>query len=104
VTIEASGEVLQGGRTVGVIQLALPPDRLRPVRGGDGLLRLEGGAARHPAPGTLVQGHLESSAVDAVSSLDELIDATRAAQANLRLMQHHDHIMGQAINTVGRIA
>ena len=57
-----------------------------------------------PASGRLIQGHLESSAVDPIMALDALIGTTKAIQANAKMMQYHDHIMGQAVNTLGRVA
>ena len=50
------------------------------------------------------QRHLESSAVNAITALNDLIGASKAVQANVKMMQYHDHIMGQAVNTMGRVA
>ena len=47
---------------------------------------------------------LPYSAVDPVMALNDLIAASRAVQANATMMQHHNTILGEAINTFGRVA
>ena len=56
------------------------------------------------ASGTVRQAHLEASAVDPIMTLNDMIAATKGAEASAKLMQYHDHIMGQAVNTLGRVA
>ena len=60
--------------------------------------------ARRPASGRLHQGRLESSAVDPIKTLMSMVTAAKLAMSNAKMMQYHDHIMGQAINTMGRVA
>ncbi len=106
VSIRSDGSVVQDGGVVATIQLTAP---LRPqelAKLGDNLLKLPSNdpAQRRPAGGRFVQHHLESSAVDPLLTLNALIGVAKAAQANLKMMQYHDHIMGQAINTLGRVS
>ena len=51
----------------------------------------------------MVQGHIENSAVDAVTLLKDLVGAAKSFGANIKMMQYLDNIMGQAINTFGRV-
>lgn len=105
VTIQGTGEIIQHDRVVAQLRLVAPRDPAALTKEGEGLLRLGSGAAgRRQATGRMVQRHLEASAVDPILTLNDLINATKATQANARLMQYHDHIMGQAINTLGRVA
>jgi flagellar basal-body rod protein FlgF/flagellar basal-body rod protein FlgG len=53
-----------------------------------------------PNERTVVSGHLEKSAVNPTSAMMELIEATRAYESNLRLIQHHDQAYG---NLIGRL-
>ena len=39
-----------------------------------------------------------------VITLKDLMDATKAVSGNLTMMRYHDLLMGQAINTFGRVA
>ncbi|MEM9752644.1 MAG: flagellar hook-basal body protein [Planctomycetota bacterium] len=49
-------------------------------------------------------GKLEGSAVDPISALMNVINATKAATGNARMLRYHDTTMDQAINTLGRVA
>ncbi len=49
-------------------------------------------------------GTLEGSAVDPISALMNVISATQAATGNARMIEYHDRVMDQAINTLGRVA
>ncbi len=99
--VDADGTLKRNGRTIGRLQIAaVDPDQL--VKTGDNLLRTSG--PRGVADGAVQQGYLEDSAVDAVLTLSQLITTSRAVEANARMMQYHDFIMGQAVNTFGRVA
>jgi flagellar basal-body rod protein FlgG len=106
VDISGNGDVWQGGRRMGTIQLAAAQDASALAKDGDNLLRDASGApiARRPAEGRLQQGYLESSNVRPIMALNNLMSSAKAVQANIKMMQYHDHIMGQAINTMGRVA
>ena len=56
-----------------------------------------------PAPGLIVQGYTEDSAVNAVMVLNELIDTSRAIEQNAQMMRYMDNALGQTINTFGRV-
>ncbi len=49
------------------------------------------------------QGFLESSNVDAMSTMTELVSLVRAYQASQRMLQAQDDLLGKAVNEVGRI-
>jgi len=107
VTINSSGEVLakiQGQvapQNVGQIQLATFPNDAGLEAVGDNLY-LEtpaSGAASTGTPGdagygTLLQGFLETSNVNAVSEVSELISAQRAYEMNSKVIQTSDEMMG----------
>jgi flagellar basal body rod protein FlgG len=103
--IGRDGTIEQNGRTVARLKL-VSSDARGLVKAGRNLFRATDGGppAPEPASGTIRQGYVEASAVDPILTLNALISATKAAQANARLMQYHDHIMGQTINTFGRVA
>ncbi|MEK9679221.1 MAG: flagellar basal-body rod protein FlgG [Rhodospirillaceae bacterium] len=107
VTINSTGEVLvklQGQvtpATAGQIQLASFPNEAGLEAIGDNLY-LEtpaSGAATTSNPGqsgfgTLLQGFLETSNVNAVSEVSELISAQRAYEMNSKVIQTSDEMMG----------
>jgi flagellar basal body rod protein FlgG len=56
-----------------------------------------------PATGKARQGYTESSAVDPILTMNAMIGASKAVASNAMMLQYHDHIMGQAVNTFGRV-
>ena len=106
VIIDSDGSVRQGDEVVANLQIATVANPSKLVKAGDNLFRFDGLGpnARKPADGTLQQGALEGSAVDPILALNDLLNVSKAIQANVQLMQYHDHILGQAINTFGRVA
>ncbi len=105
VEINARGDVEQGGSVVATLRITQPTDPTDLVKIGGNLLRSDS----LPAPSTratsgrVVQGHIENSAVDAITLLKDLVGAAKSFGANIKMMQYQDHIMGQAINTFGRV-
>ena len=102
--INGHGEVKQYGTVVG--QLALTavqsPGDLQKV--GNGLMALRAGAETQPAEGSkLRQGFTESSGVDPVVEMVNMLEGQRIYEANAKMIQYQDQTLGQ-LNTVGRIA
>ncbi len=106
VNIRSTGEIMQDDQVLATIQITAPRNISELTKVGDNLLRINstGTGERQSASGRLLQGHLESSAVDPILTLNALIGAAKTAQGNAKMMQYHDHLMGQAINTLGRVA
>lgn len=106
VDIDQHGDVTQNGETVATIRLSKPNDPDNLVKVGNNLLRLRtpGAGGLDRAGGRILQGTIESSAVDAIMTLNDLVKTAKAAMANIKMMQFNDHFMGQAINTMGRVA
>lgn len=108
VTINSSGEVLVSldGQTaqqnVGQLQLATFANEAGLAATGNNLL-LETAASGAPvvaAPtqpgfGSLLQGYLETSNVNVVSEITELISAQRAYEMNSKVIQTSDEMMSQ---------
>ncbi len=52
---------------------------------------------------TVKQGFLESSNVDPIGSMTEMVTLLRSYQATQRLLQAQDELQGKAINEIGRV-
>ncbi len=104
--IDANGEISQNSRIVAALQIVQPTDPSLLQKAGASLLRLDpqSPAALVPADAAVVQGHIEASAVDPIMAMNAMIGASKAVSSNATMMQYHDHIMDQAINTFGRVA
>ena len=106
--INADGVIVQNGSPAAQIQISTIADKSNLTKEGHDLLRVstasKRGARRQPAPGMIKQGAIESSAVDPVLTLNSMISASKAVEANATMMQYHDNLLGQAINTMARVA
>ena len=106
VEIGSDGRIRQNGTTVATIRIVGPQDPAALVKIGGSLLRdpnltTDNNGDVQPR---LMQGYLENSGVETISTLRNLVGATKSVQGNIKMMQYQDHIMGQAINTMGRVA
>lgn len=103
VRIDADGTVHQNDQVVAQLQIADVSDPALIRKEGSNLLTLNG-SRRMPGAAAVRQGYVESSAVDAIFTMNKMIGASKAVSANITMMQYHDHILGQAVNTFGRVA
>jgi flagellar basal body rod protein FlgG len=103
---DADGSITQNGAVVAQLRVVPTPPAAALVKVGDNLMRMDDPAAlgRRPAAGRVIQGYTETSGVDPIRTMNSMISAAKRAQANLKMMQYHDHLLGQAFNTYGRVA
>lgn len=103
--IDESGFIRQNDAIVGRLRLVDVADGAGLEKVGDGMLRLrDPGMLSELAPtGRVLQSKLEASAVDPIATMNQIMSAAKAAQGNIRMMQYHDYLSGQAINTLGRV-
>lgn len=103
VAIAADGTITVGDQAVGQLQLLeAPPEQL--TRAGQNRFALLAGAAPVPATNAAVnQGFLERSNVDITRAVTDMMSAARAYEANQRLIQLQDELLGKAVNEVGRV-
>lgn len=105
VQINEQGDVEQLGQIVATLRVTQPTDPEDLVKIGGNMLRsgsLPAATTRSPA-GRVLQGYVENSSVDPVTLLKDLVGAAKSFGANIKMMQYQDNIMGQAINTFGRV-
>ncbi len=98
--VHNNGILQQDGRNI-ALMLSRPESLGDLARVGDNLFRPL--AETQPVPQNeraVVSGSLEKSAVNPTTAMMELIEATRAYESNLRLIQHHDQAYG---NLIGRL-
>lgn len=98
VTIRDDGVMFQDGRQLGQLRLtALDPTTVDPQ--GDSLFT---GNPAGQATARVQQNHLESSNVQTVEEMVELIRVMRSFEANQRAAKAQDETLGDAVNRVGR--
>ncbi|MFA6286568.1 MAG: flagellar hook-basal body protein [Opitutaceae bacterium] len=94
------GTIRQGDTVIGMLGIAntADPSRLIPLAGG--LFAPGAGAAMKPVENPVVQqGYLESSNVAPLREMVDLVSIARAYEANQKLIQTRDKLMGTTIET-----
>ncbi len=105
-TITGSGQVMQDGSTVAQLQITAVTDKTLLHKAGQNLFAWSGNKdiRKTPTSATVKPGFLESSGVDPVKGLVDVIDNTREIEDNANMIHYHDMLMDRAINTLGRVA
>lgn len=49
------------------------------------------------------QGYIEASNVNPVTAMVDMITVSRAYEANQKMIQVHDSLLGKAVNEIGRV-
>ncbi len=105
INIEANGDVIAGNAVVGRLAVSRIADLTALEKSGGNLFALKKKTSvKVLDQATLRPGTLEGSAADPISTLMQLIAATKAATGNANMIRYHDTLMDRAINTLGRVA
>jgi flagellar basal body rod protein FlgG len=103
--IHADGAISQNNAVVTALRVVKPQSLGDLSKVGDNYFMPL--APPPPAEGNdryVLPGYLEMSTVKPASEMMELIEASRAYEANVRMIQHHDQLVGSLVNRVLRQA
>lgn len=99
--VDGEGNVTVNGETVDTLRLVSFADQAQLTKVGDSLfIAAEQGT---PAGGRVMQKFLETSNVNPITEMVDLITIMRAYEANQKAVQAHDKTLEQVINDVGRV-
>lgn len=99
VGISTDGQVSLNGETIDQLALVSFEDNQQLQKREDNLYT---GAATIPFKGSILQGFLESSNVNVVSAMVDMISVSRAYEANQKMIQTQDTLLGKAVNDLGK--
>ena len=102
IVILENGGILVNDIPVDVIRMVNFEDQttLRPF--GDNLYTATEESVEIPFVGSIIQGHIETSNVNIVREMVEMIALSRAYEANARMLSIADQTLGQAVNEIAR--
>jgi len=105
VNINESGQVFSDGDEVDTLRMVDFNEYKLLQKEGDGLFLDASGDAGNmkEAEGLIQQGFVETSNVNSVKQMVEMITMLRSYEANQRVIKTHDELLGKAVNEVGRI-
>nr|WP_307991063.1 flagellar basal-body rod protein FlgF [uncultured Niameybacter sp.] len=99
-TIGEKGEITLDGQLIDTLELVKFADNRALTKREDNLYI--GNGQGDTFEGTVIQGYTESSNVNPVTAMVDMITVSRAYEANQKMIQVHDTLLGKAVNEVGR--
>ncbi len=102
-TIDEQGYIYQDNQQVGQIGLVDFEDYNYISKYGENLYDLVDGGTIIDATGTIEQGCLETSNVNVVDEMVEMITIQRAYEASQKVIQTEDTTLGEAVQQVGKV-
>jgi flagellar basal body rod protein FlgG len=103
VSIGHNGELIQGDEVLGQVGVVDFADRTVLKKAGQSTFKLTGEAQRIPASVDMHGGSVESSTVDSIASLTNMIEVSRAYELNARMISLQDETLGMATTRIGRV-
>lgn len=103
IVIDSDGSVYADDQYIDKISIVDFEDYDYLVKYADNMYTAIVGAVQTTAGGTIIQGYTEQSNVNVVSEMIQMINITRAYEANQKVMQTIDGSLDQVVNTVGKI-
>lgn len=101
VFIDDVGRIIIDGEYINTIRIASFEDNGGLQKVGDNLYQGNGNPAQFN--GKIMQGFLESANVNPVIAMVDMITVSRTYEANQKMIQVHDTLMGKAVNEVGKV-
>ena len=99
--VDSQGNVVQNGETVDTLNIVRFPDQSALTKIGDDLFAADEQQAQTPVNPQVIQGHLESSNVNAVKEMVDLITVVRAYEVMQKVVQAEDQTLDKLINQAG---
>lgn len=100
IKIKADGEVILDDISIDYLDMASFADNQELTKMNDNLYITT--SARQEFNGSLIQGYLEASNVNSVEAMVDMITVSRTYEANQKVLQTQDSLLGKAVNDIGR--
>ncbi len=101
VVIKENGEVYLDSEYIDTLDLANFADTRALTKMNDNLYSST--APRTEFTGSLIQGFLETSNVNSVTAMVDMITVSRTYEANQKVLQTHDTLLGKAVNDLANV-
>ena len=102
-SVTQSGNVVQNGVTVATLQITDFEDADYLEHYGENMYQTVEGATEVDSTAKVFSGYLETSNVQVVSEMVQMIAVTRAYESNQKLIQAYDTTLDTTVNTLGRL-
>ncbi|WP_250277699.1 flagellar hook-basal body protein [[Clostridium] colinum] len=102
VTISENGYIYANGEFVDRLKLVDFENKESLRKYGDNLYDKIDESVEKPFQGTIMQSHIESSNVNIVNEMVNMINVSRVYELNQKMIQTHDTVLGKAVNDIAR--
>lgn len=103
-TVTASGEIFSGDNSLGTLEISKPTDSDSLEKYSELLyIEKDTGAQMVEAEIIVKQGYTESSNVDMIKEMSDLIENSRAFQSCSQILKIMDRIMEKSVNDIARL-
>ena len=103
ITVDEKGNIFQNNQQVGTIGVVDIADYNYLAKYGENMYDLVNGGARQASTAKVTQGCIESSNINVVSEMVNMITISRAFQAGQKVINAVDETLDKAVNQVGRV-
>jgi len=101
---DEAGRVIQGGQPVAQLGVVSVSDPTQLRKSGDDLYAYADPNGLKSSDAQVRGGFVERSTVDPATELSALMDTQRVLEANANMMHYQDQMLGDLVNTVGKIS
>lgn len=102
ISISENGYIYANGEFVDRLKLVDFENKESLRKYGDNLYNKIDETQEKPFTSTIIQSHLETSNVNIVDEMVNLINVSRVYEVNSKMIQSHDTVLGKAVNDLGR--
>ena len=100
IVVQGNGEIYLDGAYIDTLDIATFTDNRSLTKLGDNLYSSTG--EKNEFTGSIIQSFLETSNVNTVSAMVDMITVARAYETNQKMVQTQDQLLGKAVNELGR--
>lgn len=103
ITVNSDGSIVQNGTVIDKFLIKEFNDSKTLKKYGNNLISADPNTETKPFSGMIIQGAVESSNVNSISEMVDMISVMRTYEANQKVLQAHDNTLQKAANEVGRL-
>lgn len=103
ITVNSDGTIVQNGTVVDKLLIKEFSDSKSLHKYGNNLISADSNAQTNPFSGQVLQGAVESSNVNSISEMVNMINVMRSYEANQKVLQANDSTLQKAANDVGKL-
>ena len=103
ITVDEKGNIFQNNQQVGTIGVVDIADYNYLAKYGENMYDLVNGGVRQASTAKVTQGCIESSNINVVSEMVNMITISRAFQAGQKVINAVDETLDKAVNQVGKV-